>query len=37
MTRQNTLVQAVVSNANDLDFIVLDELHTYIEADKAPT
>ena len=29
MTRQNTLDQAVVSNANDLDFIVLDELHTY--------
>jgi len=29
MTRQNTLDQAVVSNATDLDFIVLDELHTY--------
>jgi hypothetical protein len=29
MIRQNTLDQAVASNANDLDFIVLDELHTY--------
>jgi superfamily II DNA/RNA helicase len=29
MTRQNSLDQAVVSNAQDLDFIVLDELHTY--------
>jgi ATP-dependent helicase YprA (DUF1998 family) len=29
MTRQNSLDQAVISNAQDLDFIVLDELHTY--------
>ena len=29
MTRQNTLDQAVIANAQDLDFIVLDELHTY--------
>ena len=29
MTRQNNLDQAVISNAQDLDFIVLDELHTY--------
>ena len=29
MTRQNTLDQIVVSVANDLDFIVLDDLHTY--------
>ena len=29
MTRQNSLDQAVISNAKDLDFIVLDELHTY--------
>jgi superfamily II DNA/RNA helicase len=29
MTRQNSLDQAVISNATDLDFIVLDELHTY--------
>ena len=29
MTRQNPLDQAVIGNANDLDFIVLDELHTY--------
>ncbi len=28
MTRQNSLDQAVISNAKDLDFIVLDELHT---------
>ena len=29
MTRQNSLDQAVISNAHNLDFIVLDELHTY--------
>jgi len=29
MTRQNTLDQTVISNARNLDFIVLDELHTY--------
>jgi superfamily II DNA/RNA helicase len=29
MTRQNGLDQAVISNAQNLDFIVLDELHTY--------
>jgi ATP-dependent helicase YprA (DUF1998 family) len=29
MTRQNDLDQAVISNAMGLDFIVLDELHTY--------
>jgi ATP-dependent helicase YprA (DUF1998 family) len=29
MTRQNSLDQAVISNAKGLDFIVLDELHTY--------
>ena len=29
MTRQNSLDQAVIGNAQDLDFIVLDELHTY--------
>src|SRR3954453_10654904 len=29
MTRQNSLDQAVISNAQNLDFIVLDELHTY--------
>jgi ATP-dependent helicase YprA (DUF1998 family) len=29
MSRQNSLDQAVISNAKDLDFIVLDELHTY--------
>jgi ATP-dependent helicase YprA (DUF1998 family) len=29
MTRQNPLDQAVISNAQSLDFIVLDELHTY--------
>ena len=29
MTRQNPLDQAVIGNAQGLDFIVLDELHTY--------
>ena len=29
MTRQNPVDQAVISNAQNLDFIVLDELHTY--------
>lgn len=29
MTRQNRLDQAVISNAQGLQFIVLDELHTY--------
>lgn len=29
MTRQNKLDQTVITNAKDLDFIVLDELHTY--------
>jgi DEAD/DEAH box helicase len=29
MTRQNGLDRTVISNAQDLDFIVLDELHTY--------
>jgi hypothetical protein len=29
MTRQNPLDQAVIANAHGLDFIVLDELHTY--------
>ncbi|MER8691909.1 DEAD/DEAH box helicase [Mesorhizobium opportunistum] len=29
MTRQNTLDQTVIMNARALDFIVLDELHTY--------
>ncbi|MGP0089679.1 MAG: DEAD/DEAH box helicase [Xanthobacteraceae bacterium] len=29
MTRQNALDRAVIANAHDLDFIVLDELHTY--------
>jgi Lhr-like helicase len=29
MTRQNALDQTVIANAQDLDFIVLDELHTY--------
>src|SRR3954453_1044491 len=29
MTRQNSLDQAVISNAQNLDFIVLDELHTH--------
>ncbi len=29
MTRQNSLDQAVIGNAENLDFIVLDELHTY--------
>ncbi len=29
MTRQNSLDQTVISNAQNLDFIVLDELHTY--------
>jgi DEAD/DEAH box helicase len=29
MTRQNTLDRAVMDNAQGLDFIVLDELHTY--------
>ena len=29
MTRQNALDQAVIGNAQGLDFIVLDELHTY--------
>src|SRR6516164_9733036 len=29
MTRQNNLDRAVIENARDLDFIVLDELHTY--------
>src|SRR5688572_30844733 len=29
MTRQSELDRAVISNAQGLDFIVLDELHTY--------
>lgn len=29
MTRQDELDQAVIGNAQDLDFLVLDELHTY--------
>ncbi len=29
MTRQNTLDRAVIANAHGLEFIVLDELHTY--------
>lgn len=29
MTRQNELDRAVIQNAENLDFIVLDELHTY--------
>ncbi len=29
MTRQNKLDSTVINNAKDLDFIVLDELHTY--------
>ena len=29
MTRQNELDRAVIANAHGLDFIVLDELHTY--------
>ncbi len=29
MTRQSTLDRAVIANADGLDFIVLDELHTY--------
>jgi hypothetical protein len=29
MTRQNSLDRAVIANAHGLDFIVLDELHTY--------
>ena len=29
MTRQNNLDQAVIGNAKNLEFIVLDELHTY--------
>jgi superfamily II DNA/RNA helicase len=29
MTRQNALDRAVISNAHGLDFLVLDELHTY--------
>jgi hypothetical protein len=29
MTRQNELDRAVIGNAQGLDFIVLDELHTY--------
>jgi Lhr-like helicase len=29
MTRQNPLDRAVIANANGLDFLVLDELHTY--------
>jgi hypothetical protein len=29
MTRQNALDRAVIANAHGLDFIVLDELHTY--------
>ncbi|TPN53896.1 DEAD/DEAH box helicase [Mesorhizobium sp. B1-1-7] len=29
MTRQNRLDQTVIANAHGLDFIVLDELHTY--------
>src|SRR3546814_15012232 len=29
MTRQNALDRAVIDNAQGLDFIVLDELHTY--------
>ncbi len=29
MTRQDPLDQQVISNAEGLDFIVLDELHTY--------
>jgi len=29
MTRQNALDRAVIANADGLDFLVLDELHTY--------
>jgi hypothetical protein len=29
MTRQSTLDRAVIANADGLDYIVLDELHTY--------
>ena len=29
MTRQNELDRAVIANADGLDFLVLDELHTY--------
>jgi hypothetical protein len=29
MTRQNALDRAVIGNAQDLEFIVLDELHTH--------
>jgi ATP-dependent helicase YprA (DUF1998 family) len=29
MTRQNERDQTVIANAEDLDFLVLDELHTY--------
>ena len=29
MTRQNALDQAVIASAQNCDFIVLDELHTY--------
>jgi ATP-dependent helicase YprA (DUF1998 family) len=29
MTRQNPLDRAVIANGHGLDFIVLDELHTY--------
>jgi ATP-dependent helicase YprA (DUF1998 family) len=29
MTRQNELDRAVISNAHGLEFLVLDELHTY--------
>jgi ATP-dependent helicase YprA (DUF1998 family) len=29
MTRQNALDRAVMDNAHGLDYIVLDELHTY--------
>lgn len=29
MTRQNERDRTVISNSNDLDFLVLDELHTY--------
>lgn len=29
MTRQNTLDRAVITNAEGLDYLVLDELHTY--------
>jgi DEAD/DEAH box helicase len=36
MTRQNELDRAVISNAHGLEFLVLDELHTY-RGRKVPT